>query len=280
MIKSPILRISIIIIIGAVLWVATVYFAQDGMIYFPRKYYPKASWFEQVDAVNYQSREKPQTAFLYPMNRDTTPKVVWWMFGGNGMTAMDWLSMVQGTAENEDCMFVLVDYPSYGRCHGKPCPGSIYESVSDLHSTLAKRWEITPKELSVRSKAFGHSLGAAVALHTAAEYEMSEVIAVSPFTTMEAMARRKVGFLSFLLKHPFDNKTSVTRLTQQESPPKIHIFHGARDSLIPLSMGREIADLAGDRLAGFHSVKGRGHNDVISAIEDDLLKLMIASGNK
>jgi pimeloyl-ACP methyl ester carboxylesterase len=196
------------------------------------------------------------------------------MFGGNGATALDWVSLLEGAEFPDGHVFVLVDYPGYGSCEGEPNPQSIYDSTSDLYKKLGERWGLEERELSERSGVIGHSLGAAVALHTAARYGMKKAVVISPFTTMSEMAERRVGKLHFLLRHPFDNRQSVRKLVGQSPPAELYIFHGSRDLSIPISMGAELAELAGKN-ARFHSIKNRGHNDIVYAIRDELIGLTI-----
>lgn len=262
----------IAIVACALIWVAMIYFWQDRMIYFPRGYASNSRLFKKVDTVKYLSGDCVQVSYLYPAGREQTPQKVWWLYGGNGSTALDWISMLETTRLPEDCVCVLVDYPGYGRCRGKPAPDAIFTSVETLHSKLCEKWNLEGAELSRRSGTLGHSLGAAVAFRTAAHFRMPVVIAVSPFTTMQEMAQRRVGFLHVLLEHPYDNRESVTRLVGQSPPAEIQIFHGTSDSLIPASMGRELAELAGSKNAVFHPVRGRGHNDIIHHIREELLE--------
>lgn len=244
------------------------------MIYFPRSYARNSKLFKKVEMLNYRSGEASQTSFIYPIVHSDPPEVVWWMFGGNGSAALEWVSMLERAKLPESHVFVLVDYPGYGRCGGKPCPETIYDSVGVLHGKLADKWKLKPLQLSARSKAIGHSLGSAIAFHTAGRFEMDEVIAVSPFTSMHDMAKRRVGCLNFLLRHHYDNRESVTKLTNQTKPAEIHIFHGTSDSLIPVSMGKELSMLTRLENVKFNPVKGRGHNDILFHIEDAIFDLI------
>lgn len=267
-------RTLFVVLVCVAIWIICIYFWQDRMIYFPGRYYSESPLFKKVESVKYLSNDTRQVSYLYPTDIKATPEVVWWMFGGNGSMALDWISMLERSKFPEGHAFVLVEYPGYGRCNGKPHPDTISDSIGDLHVLLSEKWSITDEALSQRSRAFGHSLGAAVALSTAAKYNMSEVVAISPFTSMKDMAVRRVGFLSFLLKHHYDNRASVEMLVSQEVPATLHLFHGTRDSLIPLAMGEELFSIAGDQYANFHPVKGKGHNDIVYHLEGKLFELM------
>jgi len=268
-----VLKSLVALTITAICFLLIVYFGQESMIYFPRHYAPESKAFSKVDMVFFQSEGFSQTAFLFPSGRSSKPETVWWCFGGNGSTAIDWLPFLEENEFPEGHIFALVDYPGYGRCFGKPSDKAIFDSVESLHKTLAGRWDEDPATLSAKSKVMGHSLGAAVALHTAAKFEMQEAIAISPFTTLEEMAKLRVGILHVFLRNHFDNRESIQQLVSQAKSVKIHIFHGSWDGLIPSSMGLELADLAGNK-AQFHLTERAGHNDVLGKIQKELYKLL------
>ena len=253
------------------------YLSQDKLIYFPRGYATYSRLFDEVEKVSYTTSAGKQVAFLYPpssADSQNTPKEVWWMFGGNGSTALDWLALLARTELPKGTICVLVDYPGYGLCRGKPKPETIFQSVDVLFADLAGRWSLSSKDLAKRSGAMGHSLGAAVAMGFARNYQFPKVVAISPFTSMKDMARRQVGKLGFLLRHHFDNRESVRGLIEQQPPASITMFHGTRDSLVPFSMGKELANLAGPERCEFHPVENRGHNDILSSIEKELAGLL------
>ncbi len=252
---------------------AMIYFGQHRMLYHPRGYAPKAKAFQVLHQVRYPSLGNSQTSYVFPKTAiDSTPERVWWLFGGNGSTALGWEPLFdQLDLADSGTAVVLVDYPGYGKCRGKPSPEAIYQSVDDLIATLAKQWNLPKEELMSRSSAIGHSLGAAIALHTTATHEMTAVTAIAPFTSMADMAKLKVGFLSFLLRHHYDNRSTIAQLSKHPSSPKITIYHGDADSLIPISMGRELTEIAGAERATFIPLPRRGHNDVVGAVIPDLV---------
>ncbi len=265
----------LVLLVLVILVVAMIYFGQHSFIYFPRGYARNSPDFDQVDRPTYRTDQGAQVSFLYPKGSlEKTPTTVWWLFGGNGSTALSWLSLLERKEIPEGHTFVLFDYPGYGLCQGNPSPEAIHESVASFHDELAKKWNLKPEELSARSRALGQSLGSAVALHTTAKYGFSECVAVSPFTSMKDMAKLKMGPAHLLLRHHYDNRKSVNQLRDAQPLPRLTIFHGDRDSLIPMRMGKELADLAGDDLATFHRVPGSDHNNIIYPIQDKLWEIL------
>lgn len=270
MIKGFLLTIGLV----ALLFVAMVYLGQKRLIYYPRSYNQLARELKIVDRVCFEASQGTQNAFIYPRRESGTPEKVWWLFGGNGSTALDWLSVLGPSQVPPGVAFVLFDYPGYGFNEGSPSPDSIADSIDRLHEKMCLDWGLTSRELSDRSSVLGHSLGSAVALDVAARYGMREAIAISPFTSMKDMAKLKFGWLHHLLDHHFDNRSAIRRLSENETAASIRIFHGRKDSLIPVSMGRELSELT-DGKARFIEIPGSGHNDILFEIQGQLVAILM-----
>ena len=168
---------------------------------------------------------------------------------------------------------MLVDYPGYGWCEGNPNPERIQESIDAALVTLAGEWEVNANDLQSTLSWFGHSLGAAVALEAAARMEVQEVVVVSSFTSMQAMAERMVGNpAAYLLRHRFDNVKSLQRLQEIEGV-KVQMFHGSSDRMIPVSMSQELGKEF-ENIVEYHEVEGAGHNDIFSFIGNDIARML------
>ena len=89
---------------------------------------------------------------------------------------------------------------------------------------------------------------------------------------MKDMAARTVGgLLSNLLRHRWNNERSLAKLAEAPDA-KVIMFHGTQDEVIPFSMGKTLSE-AYPNLIDFHPVKGLGHNDIINALEPQLVTL-------
>ncbi len=268
----------IVVLVIVLLAVLSIYLFQGQFIYHPLRYYSKAEAFEKVDHYSYLSSGRKQ--FIYVLKREQTgpPDKVWWFFNGNASVALNWVEVLRAVDPKKNHAYVLFDYPGYGINGGRSNPDRIRQSVDDAFPVLAAEWGISEEEIASRSSAFGHSLGSAVALDTANRYGMREVIAISPFTTMKAMAKKQFGgFFATLLSHHYDNERSVRELIARESKLKITIFHGDQDTLIPIAMSQSLAamDESGERIK-VHPVPGAGHNGMVPEIRNELLVLLNA----
>ncbi|MEM7601035.1 MAG: hypothetical protein AAF357_06420 [Verrucomicrobiota bacterium] len=74
-----------------------------------------------------------------------------------------------------------------------------------------------------------------------------------------------------ILSHRYDNERSIDAILHSGRPVEITIYHGENDRLIPISMGRSLAqrDEAGKRIE-FIPVQEAGHNDIIHKILEQL----------
>lgn len=272
------MKTTLLVLLGLVFLILLLLFLGQGrLIYFPQRYAPDAGEQEKVETVFFSSGGSAQKFFLVPPQRSAPPGEVWWLFGGNGSVALNWVDLVSASGLRGDQVFVLFDYPGYGFNEGMPSDESIRRSIDEAFPVVAEHLGLTEEELGQRSRAIGHSLGAAVALETAARYEFGEVVMISPFTTLKAMAKRQVGpFLARFLSHHYDNETALDRWMKSSRAGRLTIFHGEGDRLIPIAMSRDLVERGGDaERITFVPVPDAGHNDIIMRIAPAVLRLVI-----
>jgi len=177
------------------------------------------------------------------------PGMLW--FYGNGETIGAIWPIIRDFRPQNAGLLVL-DYPGYGASEGRATEAGMYEAADLAYTTLAGRSDIDPHRIYV----YGRSLGTAAATHVAASHEVAGLILESPFTSARAMAARHYRiFPRFLVRLGLDN---IGRM------PRIHcpalVFHGTADMLVPMEMGREVAQAAGGPVE-FVMIDGAGHND-------------------
>ncbi|MDP1588046.1 MAG: alpha/beta hydrolase [Prosthecobacter sp.] len=250
---------------------------QSSLIYLPNSYREghktmlSAAKGARVDFTTSQGR---QTAFYIPPKARAPglPRTMWLCFGGNGALALDWLPFTD--AWDERFAYLLVDYPSYGDCAGKPTPGSIRESSKAAFKALVRHLNTTSDELQPRIAVLGHSLGSAAALMAADDLDARCAVLISPFTSMTDMGRIVLGWpLCHLNLHRFNNHKTLRHVASRAGA-RIVIFHGAADEVIPARMGRELA-VAHPLAVTFHEVPEAHHNDILALIEGRIGQTMV-----
>ena len=251
------------ILLAILVLVGLLILLQRRFFYFPRKY--SANEIEAAEkrgaiVLGYDTSQGRQTAFLFGTPPSgTLLSHLWIVFGGNAMTALDWIEIL-GECQLEAGGFLLVDYPGYGFCAGNPGADSILENSIGAYQTLteSKRWIIRRPRLGV----LGWSIGAAAALQFAEEFPVHDLVLIAPFTTMEDMVKRFTGVRpGMLLLDRFDNVEALSRVCAQTPPPAVTVVHGEKDALIPVSMGRSLAHNRPHPVE-FHSIPGASHNGV------------------
>jgi uncharacterized protein len=237
---------------------------QDRLIYFPLRY--STAQLEEaravgVQEVRFRTSQGNQAAFFWRNeNSDTAPQTVWLLFGGNGDVALAWVNLVRAFPARRT-LFLLIDYPGYGICEGRPNPQTILENSERALQTLleVKGWKLDSDAVCV----LGHSLGGASALQFAAKYAVRKILLVSTFTSMDDMVRAQIRLpLGGLLRHRFDNVASLKAILSQNEVPEIRIFHGQADEIVPPKMGRTLAQLDPSRIK-FSEIPAARHNDIV-----------------
>src|SRR4029077_4753988 len=119
--------------------VAVLLLFQRRFIYFPLRY----STTELQEAksigtqeIRFRTSQGNQTAFFWQTEDSAAaPKKLGLVLGGKGDLAVAWLDLVR--AFPSPCTaFLLVDYPGYGICQGKPNPRTILENAEGALQTL------------------------------------------------------------------------------------------------------------------------------------------------
>lgn len=249
-------------VLGAYALLAVILFlAQERMIYHPRPYAPAVLQELPTGLVELRTGDDSLVGFYRPPRDGGKPQRLWLLFGGNADHALGWDSFAEEHA-TPGSGFLMLEYPGYGACGGRPSPTSMLAANEQAVALLATHLGIDVAEAHRRAGAVGHSLGAAAALQYAVKHPLRRLVLISPFTTMTAMARRSVGWpLCELLVHRFDNHARLVELAAIGLPPTT-IIHGQADTFIPAAMGQELAQAH----PGIHLslIVGAGHNDVLA----------------
>jgi len=235
-------RILLLLLTGVIVMI---YLTQERYLYHPSRYpeTPQAAAIPMLQEVAFQTDQGPQFAYFFPGRRGTD--FVWFMFNGNASLALHFLDFVQRFPDDRTGFF-LVEYPGYGRNAGTPSSEAIRENSEQVFRRAADLLERSPEELRKRSGAVGYSLGAAAALQLAARHGIARLVLVAPFTSIRDMAR--VGFgvpLCYLSRKHFDNREELLTLKNAAPDLQLMVMHGERDEVIPVAMGRELAELGG-----------------------------------
>jgi uncharacterized protein len=215
-----------------------------------------------------------QVAFYLPNGAaDRLPAQLWLAFCGNGSVALDWIWLLSQDKKPGDA-FLLVDYPGYGKSEGYATIETTRAAADRSVDSLASHLGMQESELESRLNVIGHSWGTAVALDFAARHPVQRVVLISVFTTLREEAAMAVGgLLSHLLIENYDNRASLRQLSRRRPPPQVAIFHGTNDDIIPVRMGRELANNF-PAMVTFHPVDGADHISVVGKAAPEIIAAM------
>lgn len=152
---------------------------------------------------------------------------------------------------------LLVEYRGYGNSDGTPGERTIVaDALAALERTLEK-----PNVDADRVIYHGRSIGGGVAGALAMARPPAGLVLETTFTSIVAMAHRRF-MPGFVVRHPF--RTDRTLRDHFGGP--VLVMHGDADPIIPVSHGRRLAQLAGDR-GTYIEMNGVGHNDFGSDLD-------------
>ncbi len=123
-----------------------------------------------------------------------------------------------------DTAAVLVNYRGYGTSTGTPGEKELFSDALAIFDQISK--DFAPEKIFL----MGRSLGAAVACHVAAQRKATGLVLVTPFDSLENLAKQKFPFLptGLLLRHKFHSLDSVKKI---DTPALI--LYGGKDAIVP-----------------------------------------------
>jgi uncharacterized protein len=151
---------------------------------------------------------------------------------------------------------LLLEYRGYGRSEGRPSEAGLRLDGAAGYAFARER-----AGGAARVVLFGRSLGAAVAAGLSREEVPGALILDSPFTSLEEMAAAVYPFLPRFVFRRLRGRWD-TRAALADVAAPLLVIHAEEDELVPVRMGRELFDRAGEPRAWF-PVAGAGHNDLI-----------------
>ena len=215
---------------------------QSKLIYFPRPYGngDVVNWDaeEGTTVIDYETKEGRQQAYL--LSTSPNPERLWLVCGGNGTLALEWSDWLRENAPSQDA-WLMVDIPGYGACSGSAHPSTIRQTLKAVVPVGMAQlgWSLPADQRRLRF--FGHSLGAAVCLMGADEFDIRRGVILTPFTSSMEMTKAMFGVdLGFIVLHRFDNRARLKEISARGGAA-VHVFHGGDDEAIPVEMSRTLA---------------------------------------
>ena len=249
--------------VGLVVVSTAAWYLQGYLIYHPRPYTPVvlATLPPHLVEIAYDTAQGAQVAFYLPPHDSTrhAPEALWVLFHGNGSLALEWLVHLPRGLKTQTG-FLLIDYPGYGKCTGRSSRDAIITSFEAALQTLQQRYPAVRPTVERSLNVLGYSLGAAAALEFATRHATQHIVLLAPFTSIHDIASRMVVWpITALLRERFDNLQALTTLAQRLIPPAVTIMHGDADEVVPVAMGRALAQ-SFPAMITYHELPGVTHS--------------------
>ena len=234
-----------------------VYFFQERMIFSPQPIEQdplQANTGAAIEEVSLVAADKVTLrGWLVQAANTQTPAPILIYFGGNA-EEVSWLASTAGRYAGWSLL--LVNYRGYGRSEGKPGEAEFFADALRIYDYAAGR------AAGGRVAVMGRSLGSGVAVYLSAQRPVAGVILVSPYDSVESVARGIYPYLpiGLMLKHRFD---SMSRAPGIKAP--LLCLVASADRVIPrphserlyaawggMKQWREIGPAEHDSIAGEH----------------------------
>ncbi len=127
---------------------------------------------------------------------------------------------------------LMLEYRGYGGNLGMPSEVGLFEDAA-----AALRFIEAQGVPGHRIALYGESLGTGVAVWAATTHAVGTVVLESPYTSIAAAAQHHYPFIpaAWLVSDRYD---SLSRIGRIRAP--VLMLHGARDGIIPLSLGEAL----------------------------------------
>ena len=131
---------------------------------------------------------------------------------------------------------LLISWRGFSGNKGFPTEQNLYK---DAEASI--KWLNEQKISNNKIILYGESLGSGVAVELGKKNNFYGIILESPFTSIENSAKIYYPYLpiKLLLKDRYDSISKIKSITTP-----ILIMHGAKDDVVPISMGRELFEKA------------------------------------
>jgi len=153
---------------------------------------------------------------------------------GNAGSLDNWFAHL-GPYRQANMDLFMIDYRGYGKSSGR------ISSEAQLHADVLAAWQhIAPRYEGLRRVVLGRSLGTGMAAHLAAQVQPELTVLVSPYSSMQALAKEIYPWVpSALMRYPLRTDLALPRIGGE-----IWMAHGERDRLIPAAHAKTLQALA------------------------------------
>jgi hypothetical protein len=219
---------------------ALLYVFQRNLLYMPTPVYSHN--YEELSLLN-----EDVTVQIIVLNQGNDEALIY--FGGNAEPVIANAQDFSSAFGNKT--IYLVNYRGYGGSSSKPTQAglfsdalAVFDKVKTQHSQVA---------------IMGRSLGTGVAMYVAANRVVDQLVLISPYDSILAVAQNSFPIypVSLLLKDKYDSVALAKHVNSQ-----VLIIVGAQDKLIPNKHSQTLASALALEPARLIVIQAAGHNNI------------------
>ena len=246
-------------LIGVLFWTAVVYAGLCVVFYFGQDYFffrPERlpHWFEYeypfpFTEVNFEMEDGGVVNALH--FRVPNSKGVVYYIKGNSRSIKGWGKFARDFIGKGYDFFIL-DYRGFGKSKGRRTETILYSDLQQAYKWLTNHYEEEQIVL------YGRSLGSGLATRIASWNNPALLVLDSPYYSFLHNTRR-YGFIlpiKWLLRYQIRTDWFIKKV---QCP--IHLIHGTRDRIFPISQSERLKSLAPEQVI-LHRIEGAGHNNL------------------
>lgn len=222
------------------------FFMQKKFIFFPTQ---ARHNIEGADMTPYSLEKKGVILSGWLLNADYASQRLLIYYGGN---AEDVFLSRDQFRNLVDTAVLLVNYRGYGTSTGDPGEKELFADALGIYDDLSRHY--SPDRIFL----MGRSLGSGVANYVAAHRTIAGIILITPFDSLERLAKRQYPIMpvSLLLRHKF---RSIDYVKKYSAPAAI--IYGGRDNIVPpKATERLIMHMGSEKKVVF--IKEAEHNNI------------------
>ncbi len=172
-------------------------------------------------------------------------------FGGNAEEASTMIDVYSGLRGYD---YIFFNYRSYGRSGGTPSEKNLFSDALFIYDWAVSRLTGGHGSISL----VGRSLGTGIAVHTASLRKPEKIVLLTPFDSLEQVARRH--YPGWMVSSLLTDSYKSTKFIRQVKCPVIMIVAGS-DMLIPPEHAKTLFNVTPEPKL-YVTIKGATHNNI------------------
>ncbi len=235
------------------LLVVIVYFMQRSLQYYPSKDMGDAGILAMLNmqVVKTKTEDGLELTSWFTPPQEKTGQIIVYFHGNAGN--------ISGRADKAGFYvergygIYLAGYRGYGQNPGNPTEKGLYRDAR-----AAIRWLQNAGYEIGQMVFYGESLGSAVAVQMASEFQPKRLILEAPMSSAVDVAKRNYFYLpvDYMMKDRFDSAAKIGKVTAS-----LLIVHGDQDGVVPHALGKKLFEAA-NHPKEFVTIEHAAHNNL------------------